>query len=128
MGLYDYLLVLYSSVHVLTTPYVKLDDQSRRYRPLVYETKAWPKASGSTTPNGCPFDKATTRAAGSPNDSHPMIFRTKKPGYCECCSQRYEDLIMVSHYTQYIISSLLTIHCTFCQYIIINFPIAPSQL
>lgn len=96
-------------VHGLTQPFLKVEDHSRGYRPLIHETKKWPRPRHTTSPGGCPFDtsrviKSSGRvrsSRGSPSPSkrrsggpHPMLTRHKKPGYCECCSVKYKDLRM----------------------------------
>lgn len=43
-------------IHTLTGPFLKVEDQSRLYRPLVYEPPCWPCPQYDTPPNGCPFD------------------------------------------------------------------------
>ena len=103
---------------------MKVEDQSGDYRPLIYETDVWPRPNPHCPAHASPFEtqpasrkngKATpfSRATGArltqdlvaslhaPPTGVAMATAAtaaakKKPGYCECCSMRYEDLKMVS--------------------------------
>ncbi len=48
-------------VHSLTPPYLKVEDQSRGYRPLILEPKVWPRPHLDTPLSGCPFDILPTK-------------------------------------------------------------------
>ncbi len=75
---YDYkspvmLFSLSSPVHHLRAPYLKVEDQSRGYKPLVHEPKVWPRPQHNTSPNSCPFDAPKTK-------------REYFYDHCHCCS------------------------------------------
>ena len=44
------------TVRKLKTPFMKVEDLSYSYRPLVYETRQWPTPDLRCSPRGCPFD------------------------------------------------------------------------
>ncbi len=99
---------------------MKVEDHSKSYRPLIYETDdEWPRPNPCCPPHASPYETQPTwkngkivqlsRATGArltqdlvASQPAPHTAGTaaaaaakKKPGYCECCSVRYEDLKMV---------------------------------
>ncbi len=100
---------------------MKIEDNSGAYRPLVFEAEAWPLPLIGCSANACPYDvprgsgrsrvAQPSRATGARlTQELPVSLREvsaptagttttavvkKRPGYCECCSVRYEDLKMV---------------------------------
>ena len=136
----------------LHAPFLKVEDLSRSYRPLICEMKEWPHPDPCCSPKACPFDSprrgecssiinsypfcasmvhsryysvaveefvlfplppakalqhATWHPRASPHHPHPtpqphpppVHPEEKRPGYCECCTQKYEDLHKVTLYT-----------------------------
>ena len=112
------------SVRALKPAFFKAVDMSGSYRPLIYETDKWPVPNASCPPNANPYDScmrkngkvcaqpsraatgarltqdlggaslppaAAAAAAAAPSTAAAQ----RKPGYCECCVSRYEDLKMV---------------------------------
>ena len=103
----------------LRRPFFKVEDLSRQYRPIIYEPSVWPIPNFSCPANVSPFDVNNTREPVSDrsrsskkeedvNEEEDMIEDQehqedkdeeqdeKRPGYCEPCAVRYEDLRMVS--------------------------------
>lgn len=89
-------------VRTLKAPFIKVEDMSRAYKPLVIEVKAWPTPNVNCSPEGCPFDSPPPRkekarkqpAPATPKQS--VVPLEKKPGYCECCKAHFTDMKMVS--------------------------------
>ena len=102
---------------------MKIDDLSRAYHPLVYETDVWPCPLSDCPPHTCPYDMPRgsggklrlaqpSQATGARlTQELPVSVPTavqavggvatacvvkKRCGYCECCVARYEDLNTVS--------------------------------
>ncbi len=108
------------SVRQLQSPFLKVEDQSGLYRPLIYETDVWPLPNAQCPAHASPYETQPTRRNGKvaqlsratgarltqdlmaslPVPHTAGVATTtaarKKPGYCECCGTRYEDLKMVS--------------------------------
>ena len=92
-------------VRTLKAPFIKVEDMSRAYKPLVFEVKVWPTPNVHCSPEGSPFDsppprkerakKRTERQAPAPPKQSAVPFE-KKPGYCECCKAHFTDMKMVS--------------------------------
>lgn len=97
------------SVRELKVPFLKVEDQSRSFRPLLYETDQWPLPNSTCPPNASPYDvirkngkvsAQLSRATGARLTQDLMASlpgpaagtARRKPGYCECCAMRYEDL------------------------------------
>ena len=119
-NIWSYAVVLISVVVTkLKNVFMKIEDNSGAYRPLIYETETWPLPLANCA---CPYDPPRgsdrprvaqpSRATGArltqelpaslPAASAPTAGPTaaaavvkKRPGYCECCALRYEDLKMV---------------------------------
>lgn len=134
-----------SPVRTLKGSFLKVEDMSRAYRPLVLEMKRWPRPLCHTSYKACPFDPPhliksleETKPALPPTgmSCNPLIIvvtvctvllcitdycmfvdgtgvrhggkqgggrergevREKRPGHCECCCVKFEDLHMVSQY------------------------------
>jgi len=100
---------------------MKIEDSSGAYRPLIFEAENWPLPLTNCSMYCSPYDPPRmsgkprvaqpSRATGArltqelpvslrevsvPNTGNMVATVVKKrPGYCECCSMRYEDLKMV---------------------------------
>ena len=75
-------------VRRLKSPFIKVEDQSGKYRPLVREFRRWPVINFDSHHHGCPFDDSS-------DDEHDhKIQKTKSlqnKGYCECCRVHFEN-------------------------------------
>ena len=101
-------------VRKLRQPFFKIEDKSRQYRPIIYETTKWPSPNLNCSFKQSPFDvriikdSADGVSASSNADSDVdtgiddnggavlPYEDEKRPGFCEPCSVRYEDLKTVS--------------------------------
>ena len=98
-----------SNYHVFQYPYILIEDISSLHRPLYKEyvpAKAkqkatWPQLYLDSPPIHCPFlPSGKSRLQNTVNEKAAQVKRqsrrsTKpvpKPGYCECCYQKYSDL------------------------------------
>ena len=85
-----------------------MEDLSRNYRPLVLEMKRWPRPLCHASLKASPFDPPHTGKSpeqqqqqkmgggGGGREKEKVEVRDKRPGHCECCSVKFEDLQMVS--------------------------------
>ena len=68
--------------------FFKVEDQSRKYRPLVREFRRWPVINFDSHHHGCPFDDSS-------DDEHDHTIQKTKSlqnkGYCECCRVHFEN-------------------------------------
>ncbi|XP_032233248.1 protein DBF4 homolog B [Nematostella vectensis] len=100
-------------VRKLRGAFIKVEDQSRNYRPLFKEMKSWPRLNFDAPPGYGPFDDVTapkTRAKSSssePRQARKCVTRsprqraeqarkatrsTGKAGYCEVCDVTYKGV------------------------------------
>ncbi|XP_068748093.1 uro-adherence factor A-like [Montipora capricornis] len=85
-------------VRKLYAPFIKVEDHSRGYRPLVHELKEWPRIYFDGPVGGCPFDPPRNdthndrEEHGRHKRKQVQRDKTKKRGFCECCCIHYEDL------------------------------------
>lgn len=84
--------------------FLKVEDHSRKYKPLVKELQFWPRLNLEAPPNFSPFDepvsmrtrsrsssKSPRRAARRKITREPTASEDKK-GYCELCDVHYEGI------------------------------------
>ncbi len=98
-------------VRKLRQPFFKIEDKSRQYRPIIYETNNWPSPNPNCTFKQSPFDvnclkdvdqdsagvNSNSDAEGDNIGEDDALYEDeKRPGFCEPCSVRYEDLKTVS--------------------------------
>ena len=99
-------------VRKLRQPFFKIEDKSRQYRPIIYETNNWPSPNTNCSFKQSPFDvnchKDADQDSVGVNSSNSdvegdnigeddaLYEDEKRPGFCEPCSVRYEDLKTVS--------------------------------
>ena len=62
-------------VRKLYAPFIKVEDRSRAYKPLVHELKEWPKIYFDGPLGGCPFDSPKK---DSENEQQEHVARTKR--------------------------------------------------
>ena len=87
---------------------MKVEDLSRVYRPLVLEMKRWPHPHCHAHIKASPFDPPHLATTKSPEQQQQkkkkeetrggerVEAREMRPGHCECCSVKFDDLQMVS--------------------------------
>ena len=91
-------------MRVLRGAFLKVEDLSRAYKPLVLEMKKWPRPLCHASHKASPFDppqlsrspQQQKRKEGGGGGCDKVEVREKRPGHCECCCVRFEDLHMVS--------------------------------
>lgn len=86
----------------LKAPFLKIEDESRKFRPFHHQFKSFPEISFLGPKDASPFEALTTLGsrhhtreskAGEPSlrsAAHTMPRRKK--GYCECCQEAFEEL------------------------------------
>ncbi|KAK3710773.1 hypothetical protein QZH41_016759, partial [Actinostola sp. cb2023] len=96
-----------TKVRGLRGAFIKVEDRSRRYRPLVKEMRCWPRPNLDAPPGYGPFDDVTPRPKRRTVTSTPRRRRTRKrarqsrsgrstakKGYCEVCHVTYQGLVL----------------------------------
>ena len=90
-----------SPVRALRGAFLKVEDLSRLYRPLVLEMKRWPRPLCHASHKASPFDPPHMAAKSPEQLQQKKEMRgdkvEKRPGHCECCSVKFDDLQMVSN-------------------------------
>ncbi|PFX20604.1 uncharacterized protein LOC111336681 [Stylophora pistillata] len=92
-------------VRKLHSPFIKVEDHSRAYKPLVHELKDWPKIYFDGSSGSGPFDppkrdvehKHDCREPARAKRKSVHEDKNKKKGFCECCCLHYKDLDMHLH-------------------------------
>ncbi|XP_014798152.1 PREDICTED: protein DBF4 homolog B isoform X1 [Calidris pugnax] len=92
----------------LKPPFLKVEDQSRQFRPFHHQFKTFPDLNFLAPKSSSPFEPLknlsnSCRARGAegcpvPSDgeksprSTPVTLPKKKRGFCECCQETFEEL------------------------------------
>ncbi|XP_006833775.1 PREDICTED: protein DBF4 homolog B [Chrysochloris asiatica] len=86
----------------LKAPFLKIEDVSRKFRPVHHQFKSFPEISFMGPKEASPFEAPTTpgssRHTREPKDPEPSPRSTahtvprRKNGYCECCQEAFEEL------------------------------------
>ncbi|KAK2512521.1 Dbf4b [Columba guinea] len=92
----------------LKPPFLKIEDESRQFRPFHHQFKTFPDLNFQAPKSSSPFEppkslsnSCRTRAAeGCPTRSEgeksprstPVTVPKKKRGFCECCQETFEEL------------------------------------
>ncbi|XP_015428003.1 PREDICTED: protein DBF4 homolog B, partial [Myotis davidii] len=86
----------------LKAPFLKIEDESRKFRPFHHQFKSFPEISFLGPKDASPFEALTipgsSRHTRGPKDREPRprsATRTalrRKKGYCECCQAAFEEL------------------------------------
>ncbi|KAM5213099.1 protein DBF4 homolog B isoform 4-T10 [Hipposideros larvatus] len=86
----------------LKAPFLKIEDESRKFRPFHHQFKSFPEISFLGPKDASPFEAPTTLGSShrtrEPKDREPSpqsAARTmprRKKGYCECCQEAFEEL------------------------------------
>eukprot|EP00794_Sanderia_malayensis_P003315 gene3315-3800_t len=102
-------------VKFLKSPFIKVEDQSRKYRPVYLEMDQWPTLHFESNPGACPFEKPKRKkelaeaneenhsneaetdncsqdVSNKPSESPRNKKDENKGGYCECCKVRFTSL------------------------------------
>ncbi|NXW50536.1 DBF4B protein, partial [Nyctiprogne leucopyga] len=84
----------------LKPPFLKVEDQSRQFRPFHHQFKSFPDLNFLAPKSSSPFEplKSLTNSCRardveekSPR-STPITVPKKKKGFCECCQETFEEL------------------------------------
>uniref|UniRef100_A0A2K5WVD1 DBF4B-CDC7 kinase regulatory subunit n=1 Tax=Macaca fascicularis TaxID=9541 RepID=A0A2K5WVD1_MACFA len=86
----------------LKAPFLKIEDESRKFRPFHHQFKSFPEISFLGPKDASPFEALTTLGSRhhtrESKDGEPSLrsaARTmprRKKGYCECCQEAFEEL------------------------------------
>nr|XP_023409197.1 protein DBF4 homolog B [Loxodonta africana] len=86
----------------LKAPFLKIEDESRKFRPFHHQFKSFPEISFLGPKDASPFEALTTPGSShrtrEPKDQEPSLRSTartvprRKKGYCECCQEAFEEL------------------------------------
>ncbi|KAM6312023.1 protein DBF4 homolog B [Podargus strigoides] len=92
----------------LKPPFLKVEDQSRQFRPFYHQFKSFPDLNFLSPKNSSPFEPlkslsnscrargvkgCPTRSEGAKSPgSSPVAVPKKKRGFCECCQETFEEL------------------------------------
>ncbi|XP_059991949.1 protein DBF4 homolog B isoform X2 [Lagenorhynchus albirostris] len=93
---------LFLPVARLKAPFLKVEDESRKFRPFHHQFKSFPEISFLGPKDASPFEAPTTpgipqhtREARDQEPSRRSAACTvprRKKGYCECCQEAFEEL------------------------------------
>ncbi|XP_063512825.1 protein DBF4 homolog B isoform X7 [Pongo pygmaeus] len=86
----------------LKAPFLKIEDESRKFRPFHHQFKSFPEISFLGPKDASPFEALTTLGSmhhtreskdGEPSPrSAARTMPRRKKGYCECCQEAFEEL------------------------------------
>ncbi|NXD86794.1 DBF4B protein, partial [Halcyon senegalensis] len=83
----------------LKPPFLKVEDQSRQFRPFHHQFKSFPtlnflapKSSSPFEPLKSPLNSCRASDAEKSPRSTPVTALKKKRGFCECCQETFEEL------------------------------------
>nr|XP_025717539.1 protein DBF4 homolog B [Callorhinus ursinus] len=86
----------------LKAPFLKIEDESRKFRPFHHQFKSFPEVSFLGPKDASPFEAAMTPGSShhtrEPKDREPSLrsaTRTlprRRKGFCECCQEAFEEL------------------------------------
>ncbi|NXW23673.1 DBF4B protein, partial [Circaetus pectoralis] len=83
----------------LKPPFLKVEDQSRQFRPFHHQFKSFPNLNFLAPKSSSPFEPLkslsnscrASEGEKSPQ-STPVTVPKKKRGFCECCQETFEEL------------------------------------
>ncbi|NXJ71320.1 DBF4B protein, partial [Rostratula benghalensis] len=89
----------FSPAGKLKPPFLKVEDQSRQFRPFHHQFKTFPTLNFLAPKSSSPFEPLknlsnsgrTSDGEKSPR-STPVTLPKKKRGFCECCQETFEEL------------------------------------
>nr|XP_058904967.1 protein DBF4 homolog B [Kogia breviceps] len=86
----------------LKAPFLKVEDESRKFRPFHHQFKSFPEISFLGPKDASPFEAPTTPGSShhtrEAKDQEPSqrsaacTVPRRKKGYCECCQEAFEEL------------------------------------
>ena len=76
-------------VYKIRQPFLKVEDVSRKYRPIIYTPRVWPLPSIQTSTSS-PFDEHRSNYHQMTSTARPIR------GYCENCKVKYIQLWMIT--------------------------------
>ncbi|NXK23174.1 DBF4B protein, partial [Arenaria interpres] len=83
----------------LKPPFLKVEDQSRQFRPFHHQFKTFPDLNFLAPKSSSPFEPLknlsnSCRASDGEKSprSTPVTLPKKKRGFCECCQETFEEL------------------------------------
>nr|XP_012420277.1 PREDICTED: protein DBF4 homolog B [Odobenus rosmarus divergens] len=86
----------------LKAPFLKIEDESRKFRPFHHQFKSFPEVSFLGPKDASPFEATMTPGSShhtrEPKDREPSLrsaARTlprRRKGFCECCQEAFEEL------------------------------------
>ncbi|NXA28049.1 DBF4B protein, partial [Ibidorhyncha struthersii] len=83
----------------LKPPFLKVEDQSRQFRPFHHQFKSFPDLNFQAPKSSSPFEplKNLSNSCGASKgekspQSTPVTVPKKKRGFCECCQETFEEL------------------------------------
>ncbi|XP_077020261.1 protein DBF4 homolog B isoform X2 [Tamandua tetradactyla] len=86
----------------LKAPFLKIEDESRKFRPFHHQFKSFPEISFLGPKDASPFETPTPldslQHIREPKDQEPSLqsaahtIPRRKKGYCECCQEAFEEL------------------------------------
>ncbi|XP_070082207.1 protein DBF4 homolog B isoform X2 [Equus caballus] len=86
----------------LKAPFLKIEDESRKFRPFHHQFKSFPEISFLGPKDASPFEAPTTLGSShrtrEPKEREPSprsaarMAPGRKRGYCECCREAFEEL------------------------------------
>lgn len=93
----------------IRTPFIKVEDSSRHYRPIFLTMESMPEFNLKTVAPSCPFCLDDQDPPGNKQRGHGSVKATanevkgqvrkkskdkKRSGYCECCLVKFDNLTM----------------------------------
>ncbi|KAG8505073.1 Protein DBF4-B, partial [Galemys pyrenaicus] len=86
----------------LKAPFLKIEDESRKFRPFHHQFKSFPEISFLGPKDASPFEApmipGSSHHTRKPKDQEPSLrsavraMPRRKKGYCECCQEAFEEL------------------------------------
>uniref|UniRef100_G1MJ85 DBF4B-CDC7 kinase regulatory subunit n=2 Tax=Ailuropoda melanoleuca TaxID=9646 RepID=G1MJ85_AILME len=86
----------------LKAPFLKIEDESRKFRPFHHQFKSFPEMSFLGPKDASPFEAVMTpggsHATREPKDREPSLrsaaraLPRRRKGFCECCQEAFEEL------------------------------------
>ncbi|NXG10385.1 DBF4B protein, partial [Sakesphorus luctuosus] len=83
----------------LKPPFLKVEDQSRRFRPFHHQFQSFPNLNFLAPKSSSPFEPLKSLSnscqasdGGKSPRSTPVTVPKKRRGFCECCQETFEEL------------------------------------
>ncbi|NXG20732.1 DBF4B protein, partial [Grallaria varia] len=87
------------SLRKLKPPFLKVEDQSRQFRPFYHQFQSFPSLNFLAPKSSSPFEplKSLSNSCQASNGwksrhSTPITVPKKRRGFCECCQETFEEL------------------------------------